>query len=272
MFTRVKIWWHTMMLKSDSCFSVIATKALGQLGDAGSVGPLIEALGYRDWGVRSGAAGALGQLGDVRAVEPLIMALEDETVSTNSAVAKALGQLGDIRAVEPLIRELKKGGRDYFDGGVAKALGQLGDVRAVEPLVRALEYSRDPVHSAAVAALEELAKKQPACLERIRAMQFSPLPAFEEVLRGTKPVRVCNPNEVAVATGIRLGTKGQNFAVPANGVETVYVPNGKYDIFFVYSDKPDALFQGDAFTLNNKGVEIQFVKVVDGNYSIRQVK
>ncbi len=80
-------------------------------------------------------------MGDVRAVEPLIMALEDEAGSTHSAVAEALGQLGDIRAVEPIINAMK-----YRD-------------------------QSDPVHSAAVAALEELAKKQPACLERIRVMQ-----------------------------------------------------------------------------------------------------
>jgi len=40
----------------------------------------------------------------------------------------------------------------------------------------------------------------------------------------------------------------------------------------VYSSKPDELFQGDSFTLNGNGVEIQIVKVVSGNYSIRQVK
>ena len=85
-------------------------------------------------------------------------------------------------------------------------------------------------------------------------------------------MRVKNPNSFAVSTGIRSGQKGVNFDVPANGEQTVYVPDGRYDIYFVYSDKPDALFQGDSFTLNNDGVEIQIVKVVNGNYNIRQVK
>ncbi len=98
------------------------------------------------------------------------------------------------------------------------------------------------------------------------------LPPFAGELQGANPVRVRNPNDFAVATGIRLGTRGKNFNVAANGVQTVYVPNGKYDIYFVYSDNPDALFQGDSFTLNNNGVEIQIVKVVNGNYGIRQVK
>jgi hypothetical protein len=98
------------------------------------------------------------------------------------------------------------------------------------------------------------------------------LPPFREELQGSNPVRVKNPNSFAVSTGLRSGQKGVNFDVPANGEQTVYVPNGRYDIYFVYSDKPEALFQGDSFTLNDNGVEIQIVKVVNGNYNIRQVK
>jgi hypothetical protein len=98
------------------------------------------------------------------------------------------------------------------------------------------------------------------------------LPPFKDALRGSNPVRVRNPNTFAVAVGIRSGEKGRNFDVLANGVETIYVQNGRYDIYFVYSDRPDALFQGDSFTLNDNGVEIQIVKIVNGNYNIRQVK
>ena len=41
---------------------------------------------------------------------------------------------------------------------------------------------------------------------------------------------------------------------------------------FQYSTDPDGLYQGDAFTLNGNGVEIQIVKLVRGNYGIRKVK
>ena len=98
------------------------------------------------------------------------------------------------------------------------------------------------------------------------------LPPFKQALQGTNPVRVRNPNDFAVAAGVRAGDMGKNFEIAANAVATVYIPDGKYDIYFVYSDKSGALFQGDSFTLNNNGVEIQIVKVVDGNYGIRQVK
>jgi len=98
------------------------------------------------------------------------------------------------------------------------------------------------------------------------------LPAYTGgELDGNITVRIRNPNEFFVAVALRTGGKGKNFEVPANGTRNVSVPNGHYDIYFVYSDKTNALFQGDAFDLNNNGVEIQLVKAVDGNFGIRQV-
>ena len=93
---------------------------------------------------------------------------------------------------------------------------------------------------------------------------FRPMPLRE--------VRVRNPNDFRVTVGLRQGAKGKDFVVEGNGQASAYVPDGKYDIFFVYSNKPNALFQGDSFTLDGNGVEIKIVKVVGGNYGIRQVK
>ena len=100
----------------------------------------------------------------------------------------------------------------------------------------------------------------------------SPLPAYTRELRGSNQVRVRNPNDFSVKVGVRSGGGGKDFTVGANGVASVFVPDGKYDIYFVYSNKPDALYQGDSFTLKRNGVEIRIVKVVGGNYGIRRVK
>lgn len=98
------------------------------------------------------------------------------------------------------------------------------------------------------------------------------LPVFESPLNGSNEVRVRNPNDFNVLVGLRYGNRGRDFEVPANGVSSIFIPNGKYEIYFIYSNKPDALFKGDDFSLNNNGIEIQIVKVVGGNYGIRQVK
>jgi hypothetical protein len=98
------------------------------------------------------------------------------------------------------------------------------------------------------------------------------LPPYRFKIEGPNVVRIRNPNPFKVTAGLRKGEGGVDFEIPNNGVSSVQVPDGQYKIYFVYASKPDALFQGDSFTLEGNGVEIQIVKVVGGNYGIRQVK
>ncbi|MBE9572730.1 MAG: hypothetical protein IMF11_19055 [Proteobacteria bacterium] len=100
----------------------------------------------------------------------------------------------------------------------------------------------------------------------------SKLPYYSHELRGNNPVRIVNPNDFSVNVGLRSNGRGKDFTVPSNGLQTVYVPNGHYEIYFEYSTDENALYKGDDFSLSNNGVEIKIVKVVDGNYGIRKVK
>lgn len=167
-------------------------------------------------------------------------------------------------------------------GRVADALGELG-----------------PAAKSAVPTLEQLSKQRPsfakeagAAIDKIRvatsaspSVETSPkpsqissglpsalLPKHSTELVGQREVRVVNPNDFAVVAGIRSGRGGSDLTAPANGQRSAHVPDGRYEIYFVYSNKPDALFQGDSFVLDGNGVEIKIVKVVGGNYGIRQVK
>jgi hypothetical protein len=97
-------------------------------------------------------------------------------------------------------------------------------------------------------------------------------PTFIEEVAGPIEVRVVNPNDFTVRVGLRSGGKGKDFVVTNGETESVRVANGRYDTFFQYSSDPDGLYQGDSFTLNNTSIEIEIVKVVDGNYGIRKVK
>jgi HEAT repeat protein len=101
---------------------------------------------------RQAAARALGKIGDARAVEPLIAALRDQH---NHVAAEALGQIGDARAVEPLIATLRDQDR-YVRGVAAKALGRIGDARAVEPFIAALQDYYGEVREAATGALVKI--------------------------------------------------------------------------------------------------------------------
>jgi len=59
-----------------------------------------------DASVRQAVANALGKVGDARAVEPLLAQLSDPTASVRQAVINALVRIGDPRAVEPLLARL----------------------------------------------------------------------------------------------------------------------------------------------------------------------
>ncbi|MCK4689033.1 MAG: HEAT repeat domain-containing protein, partial [Candidatus Marinimicrobia bacterium] len=84
-----------------------AAVALGNIGDANAVGPLIKALEDKAGAVnvRVGAAGALGAIGDAKAVEPLITALNDKDIAVRNKAEKALVKIGD-EAVGSLIGKL----------------------------------------------------------------------------------------------------------------------------------------------------------------------
>jgi hypothetical protein len=105
-------------------------------------------------------AKALGKIGDARAVEPLIAAFKDKDLEMYASdrvdAVKALGMLGDARAVETLTIALKDKYREV-GRSAAFALGMLGDSRAVEPLTATLKDSQlhPDVHKSAAEALEK---------------------------------------------------------------------------------------------------------------------
>ncbi len=81
-----------------------AALAIGHVGLADGVTPLLGALGDQDPEVRQMAAFALGLLGDTRAREPLVAALGDPSVLVQSSAAEALGLLGDPASADALGR------------------------------------------------------------------------------------------------------------------------------------------------------------------------
>ena len=81
-----------------------AALAVGRVGLAAGVPPLVELLRDGDPEVRQMAAFALGLVGDRSARDPLIAALADSTPLTQGSAAEALGLIGDIAAAEPIGR------------------------------------------------------------------------------------------------------------------------------------------------------------------------
>jgi len=111
-------------------------EALGKIGDARAVEPLIDTFrDLNEWS-RDDVVCALVDIGEP-AVEPLIHALKNEDVHVIQEAAKALGKIGDAGAVDPLIQALK--GAKYY------TLGAIGEP-ATEIFIRALEEEKDKIN------------------------------------------------------------------------------------------------------------------------------
>jgi HEAT repeat protein len=179
----------------DYQVSAAAAEALGEIGDARAVWPLIAVLRVDKWymGIqvkRKAVAKALGEIGDPNAVKPLIEALLGLDISEiKPTVAEALGKIGDPRAVWPLIatvgtknRELHKAATGALRKtgvpdvetlinalsvqnldvriGSAELLGLIGDPRAVKPLITSLKDENSRVREAATGALGNISSPE----------------------------------------------------------------------------------------------------------------
>lgn len=154
-----------------------AIEALGAIGDARAVAPLIAALNAIlrqrkgcDSQMCRAAAEALGRIGDARAVNSLIAALEAVYSNAQQAAADALVRIG-LPAVTPLIAALEAVNSDVQQAA-AEALVRLG-TPAVEPLAAALNHSNVYVRTRVAGALARFGDT--------RAVEpLAQLPQFEE--------------------------------------------------------------------------------------------
>jgi hypothetical protein len=123
-------------------------------------------LNDENWKVRSDTAKALGVIGDARAVEPLIQALKDidGNVVFRESIANALGEIGDARAVEHFIQALKDKDEDVRSDA-ARLLGKIGDARALEPLIQARKDGHEVVRDSVAESLEKMGFEEPYCSE-----------------------------------------------------------------------------------------------------------
>lgn len=117
-----------------------AAEALGRIGDARAVAPLITALKARDSTIRYFAAEALGKVKDARAVAPLIVALIDPDYVVGKAAATALANIDASwtrseaarAAVPDLIAALQDDDR-VISWAAGEALDKIGVARPGSP-------------------------------------------------------------------------------------------------------------------------------------------
>ncbi len=107
-----------------------AALAVGRVGLADGVDPLLPLLSDGDPEVRQMAAFALGLLGDRRARDALVMALNDPSPMVQASAAEALGLIGDPAGAPPIGALLS---RIIQSGALAQPPGDEGDARRDTP-------------------------------------------------------------------------------------------------------------------------------------------
>ena len=170
---------------------------LNEIGNAGSVKYLVQALKDSDWWVRSRAADALGKIGgpkvidavlqlvqekdedirraaieilnqtkDERAVDHLIQATRDNDWWVSERAIDALAEIGSKRALPRLLEMLKSGNAKALPV-VVRALGKLGEAQQIDAILPLLSRPEREIRIEAIQALAKLADDRQA--EQVRA-------------------------------------------------------------------------------------------------------
>jgi HEAT repeat protein len=103
----------------------LAAAVLGRIGEPCAVGPLASAHDHHDWKVRGAIGGALGRIGTAETVPPLVSLLTDENEAVRKSAAVGLRRVAararDDEAPDPAAAEA-------LDAGVLESLARaLGD-------------------------------------------------------------------------------------------------------------------------------------------------
>ena len=140
-------------------------RALGAMGDAEAVMPLIAVLNEPNLLVRVEAVGALGQLKDARAHVPLVTLVRDADPRLREAAARALGVLGRAESL-PYLVPLLKDQVPLVVEGTALGLSLLGSPQAIAPLIERLAKAVNEdlrVADALASALERITGRAFGC-------------------------------------------------------------------------------------------------------------
>jgi len=148
-----------------------AVKALGEIGGAGAVPLLVNAIGsLRNDSSRSAGVRSLTRIGEP-AVMPLVLALGNKSETVLFGVIEALGGIGDERAIEPLgrlVRECRE--HHSVRREAVSALGKLGE-EAADAVGPALRDENPFVRQEAVKALGNIGGGRAAAL-LVQSLQY----------------------------------------------------------------------------------------------------
>jgi HEAT repeat protein len=121
----------------------IAGKALVAIGKPGEEA-LISALKDGDNTTLAEVAEVLGEIGDEGSMEPLLLAFQNNDSHVRHSVVIALARINESRALQPFVQILKDpNAGSEMRADAAWALGEINDAKARGPLLEAMAADED---------------------------------------------------------------------------------------------------------------------------------
>jgi len=71
------------------------------------------------------------------------------------------------------------------------------------------------------------------------------VPPCTTELKGSNEVRIRNPNNFPVLVMIRCEEKGLHLEIPAKSKTLAYLPNGGFQVSYIFANVPNAVMRGD---------------------------
>lgn len=102
--------------------------------------------------------------------------------------------------------------------------------------------------------------------------QRATMPPYLSALRGDKALRIINNSKRTVSVRILSGKAGTHLLIGPGSSRSANVPAGTFELYYIFSDEPWALYQGDNVSLPSNAASGSITLGASfGNYSIRQV-
>ena len=98
------------------------------------------------------------------------------------------------------------------------------------------------------------------------------MPPYYSVLRGDKALSIINNSRRTVSVRILSGGAGADLYIGPGASRSASVPSGNFEVYYIFSDEPWALYKGDNVRLPSYAASGSITLGASlGNYSIRQV-
>lgn len=97
------------------------------------------------------------------------------------------------------------------------------------------------------------------------------MPPYRLALRGDKALRIINNSRRTVSVRILSGNAGADLYIGPGASRSANVPSGNFELYYIFSDEPGALYKGDNVRLPSYAASGSITLGASlGNYSIRQ--